>query len=115
MMSMKGDGQAVSFIEDCAVPLEHLADYTDAVTELFARTAPAAPGTPTPRSAACTSADPQHEGRGGVRAMRASRRRPAISSGVQGLAFRASTATASRARSSTSGCSGRGSSPPSRR
>lgn len=36
MMSMKGDGKPVSFIEDCAVPLEHLADYTDAVTELFA-------------------------------------------------------------------------------
>jgi len=36
-MSMKGDGKPVSFIEDCAVPLEHLADYTDAVTELFAR------------------------------------------------------------------------------
>ena len=25
-MSMKGDGKPVSFIEDCAVPLEHLAD-----------------------------------------------------------------------------------------
>lgn len=37
MMSMKGDGKPVSFIEDCAVPLEHLADYTDAVTELFTR------------------------------------------------------------------------------
>jgi FAD/FMN-containing dehydrogenase/Fe-S oxidoreductase len=37
MMSMKGDGKPVSFIEDCAVPLEHLADYTDAVTDLFAR------------------------------------------------------------------------------
>ncbi|WP_375142336.1 FAD-binding and (Fe-S)-binding domain-containing protein [Bradyrhizobium sp. CCGB12] len=35
MMSMKGDGKPVSFIEDCAVPLEHLADYTDAVTTLF--------------------------------------------------------------------------------
>src|SRR5215208_6375326 len=37
MMSMKGDGKPISFIEDCAVPLEHLADYTDAITELFAR------------------------------------------------------------------------------
>jgi FAD/FMN-containing dehydrogenase/Fe-S oxidoreductase len=37
MMSMKGDGKPVSFIEDCAVPLENLADYTDAVTEVFAR------------------------------------------------------------------------------
>ena len=53
MMSMKGDGKPVSFIEDCAVPLEHLADYTDAVTELFARHGTAAPGMPMPRSAAC--------------------------------------------------------------
>jgi FAD/FMN-containing dehydrogenase/Fe-S oxidoreductase len=37
MMSSKGDAKPVSFIEDCAVPLEHLADYTDAITELFAR------------------------------------------------------------------------------
>jgi Fe-S oxidoreductase len=37
MMSMKGDGKPVSFIEDCAVPLEHLADYTSAITGLFAR------------------------------------------------------------------------------
>ena len=37
MMSMKGDNKPVSFIEDCAVPLEHLADYTDGITELFAR------------------------------------------------------------------------------
>ena len=35
MMSMKGDGKPVSFIEDCAVPLEHLAEYTDALTEVF--------------------------------------------------------------------------------
>ena len=37
MMSMKGDGKPISFIEDCAVPLEHLADYTSAITDLFAR------------------------------------------------------------------------------
>ncbi|MEO8311766.1 MAG: FAD-binding and (Fe-S)-binding domain-containing protein, partial [Caldimonas sp.] len=37
MMSLKGDGKPVSFIEDCAVPLEHLAQYTDALTEVFAR------------------------------------------------------------------------------
>ncbi|WP_404298602.1 FAD-binding and (Fe-S)-binding domain-containing protein [Halomonas sp.] len=37
MMSMKGDGKPVSFIEDCAVPLEHLADYTDKLTEVFHR------------------------------------------------------------------------------
>ena len=37
MMSLKGDGKPVSFIEDCAVPLEHLAEYTDRLTEVFAR------------------------------------------------------------------------------
>jgi FAD/FMN-containing dehydrogenase/Fe-S oxidoreductase len=37
MMSMKGDGKPVSFIEDCAVPLEHLADYTQRLTDVFAR------------------------------------------------------------------------------
>jgi len=37
MMSMKGDGKPVSFIEDCAVPLEHLADYVDQLTQVFAK------------------------------------------------------------------------------
>ena len=37
MMSLKGDGKPVSFIEDCAVPLEHLADYTQALTEVFSK------------------------------------------------------------------------------
>ncbi|MGF6776220.1 FAD-binding and (Fe-S)-binding domain-containing protein [Paraburkholderia sp. GAS334] len=35
MMSMKGDGKPVSFIEDCAVPLEHLAEYTEHLTGMF--------------------------------------------------------------------------------
>jgi FAD/FMN-containing dehydrogenase/Fe-S oxidoreductase len=35
MMSMKGDGKPVSFIEDCAVPLENLADYTERLSEVF--------------------------------------------------------------------------------
>jgi Fe-S oxidoreductase len=37
LMSMKGAGKPVSFIEDCAVPLEHLADYTERLTEVFRR------------------------------------------------------------------------------
>ena len=37
MMSMKGDGKPVSFIEDCAVPLEHLAEYVDRLTQVFAK------------------------------------------------------------------------------
>ncbi|HEV2337141.1 MAG TPA: FAD-linked oxidase C-terminal domain-containing protein, partial [Stellaceae bacterium] len=35
MMSMKGDGKPVSFIEDCAVGLEDLAEYTDRLTRVF--------------------------------------------------------------------------------
>jgi len=35
MMSMKGDGKPVSFIEDCAVALEDLAAYTDRLTQVF--------------------------------------------------------------------------------
>ncbi len=37
MMSLRGDGKPVSFIEDCAVPLEHLAEYTAELTEVFER------------------------------------------------------------------------------
>ena len=37
MMSMKTEGKPVSFIEDCAVPLEHLADYTERLTAVFDR------------------------------------------------------------------------------
>jgi len=35
MMSMKGDGKPISFIEDCAVRLEDLAEYTDRLTNVF--------------------------------------------------------------------------------
>jgi FAD/FMN-containing dehydrogenase/Fe-S oxidoreductase len=35
MMSMKEEGKPVSFVEDCAVPLEHLADYTSRLTQIF--------------------------------------------------------------------------------
>jgi FAD/FMN-containing dehydrogenase/Fe-S oxidoreductase len=35
MMSMKEQGKPVSFVEDCAVPLEHLADYTARLTAIF--------------------------------------------------------------------------------
>ena len=35
MMSMKGAGKPVSFIEDCAVPLDDLAAYTDRLTGVF--------------------------------------------------------------------------------
>ncbi len=35
MMSMKEEGKPVSFVEDCAVPLEHLAQYTDRLAQIF--------------------------------------------------------------------------------
>ena len=37
MSSVKGDRKPVSIIEDCAVPLEHLAEYTAHLNEIFAR------------------------------------------------------------------------------
>jgi len=37
MMSMKAAGKPVSFVEDCAVPLPHLADYTERLNAVFAR------------------------------------------------------------------------------
>ena len=37
MMSMKGDGKPVSFVEDCAVRLEDLAEYTRRLDAVFAR------------------------------------------------------------------------------
>ena len=37
MMSMKGDGKPISFIEDCAVPLPDLAEFTSRLTSLFER------------------------------------------------------------------------------
>ena len=35
LMSMKGDKKPVAFIEDCAVSLDHLADYTARLNEIF--------------------------------------------------------------------------------
>jgi FAD/FMN-containing dehydrogenase/Fe-S oxidoreductase len=37
MMSMKDARKPVSFVEDCAVPLPHLAEYTAKLTEVFER------------------------------------------------------------------------------
>jgi len=37
MMSMKGDGKPVSFIEDAAVALDDLADYTERLNDVFTR------------------------------------------------------------------------------
>jgi FAD/FMN-containing dehydrogenase/Fe-S oxidoreductase len=37
MMSMKEEGKPISFVEDCAVPLMCLADYTSRLTEVFER------------------------------------------------------------------------------
>src|SRR5499433_3022125 len=37
MMSMKEEGKPVSFVEDCAVPLSRLAEYTSKLTDIFAK------------------------------------------------------------------------------
>ena len=71
MMSMKGDGKPISFIEDAAVPLEDLADYTEQAQR----------GVRAPRRARhlvrarvgrlpARAPGPQHEGSGDVARMR---------------------------------------------
>ena len=109
MMSMKDEGKPVSFVEDCAVPLEHLAEYTAKLTEVFERTAPAAPGTRMRRSAACMC------GRSSTCGWRRTSRRCAPSPKRRSRwcantrdRIPASTATASCARSFTSSCSASG-------
>jgi len=37
VMSAKGDGKPISFIEDCAVPLDKLGEYTQRLTDVFSR------------------------------------------------------------------------------
>ncbi|MGH6797020.1 MAG: FAD-binding oxidoreductase, partial [Roseiarcus sp.] len=37
MMSMKDEAKPISFVEDCAVPLPHLAEYTEKLTAVFAK------------------------------------------------------------------------------
>ncbi|HEY0476333.1 MAG TPA: FAD-linked oxidase C-terminal domain-containing protein [Kofleriaceae bacterium] len=37
MTSMRGDAKPVSIIEDCAVPLNHLAEYTERLNRIFAK------------------------------------------------------------------------------
>ncbi len=107
MMSMKGDGKPVSFIEDCAVDLDDLADYTERLNDVFARH-----GTKgtwyAHASVGCLHVRPvlnmkdparrRHDARGGRGMFRPGAR-------VQGLATAASTATASCAANSTRRCS----------
>src|SRR5258708_1049465 len=40
MMSMKEEGKPVSFVEDCAVPLEHLPEYPSKLTDIFGKHGP---------------------------------------------------------------------------
>ena len=37
MTSMRGDAKPISIIEDCAVPLQHLAEYTERINAIFAK------------------------------------------------------------------------------
>ncbi len=117
MMSMKGDGKPVSFIEDCAVDLDDLADYTERLNAVFERH-----GTQGHLVRACLGRLPacppgaEHEGPDRHRDDARDRRgmlRPGAR--IQGLALAASTATASCAASSTRRCSAAASCAPSKR
>ena len=110
MMSMKGDGKPVSFIEDCAVPLEHLAEYTDRLTQVFrqARHARHVVRARFGRLPA-RAADPRHAAR--RRAEDARDRRGSLRAGASSTRARtrASTATAWCARNGSRRSSARGS------
>jgi FAD/FMN-containing dehydrogenase len=102
MMSMKGDGKPVSFIEDCAVALEDLADYTERLTRVFEKH-----GTTGTWSTSSSRPTPGRCAR--------SPRRPSPWCASTRARTRASTATAWCAPSSTRPCSARAWSRPSRR
>jgi FAD/FMN-containing dehydrogenase len=100
VMSMKGAGKPVSFIEDCAVPLEHLADYTRQLTEIFARHGTS--GTwYAHASVGCLHVRP-------ILNLKRSRRRRSPWCAPTRARIRASTATGWCARSSTRRCSATG-------
>ena len=54
VMSMKGDRKPVSIVEDCAVPLSRWPSSAPPSRRSSRGTAPARPGTRTPRWGACT-------------------------------------------------------------
>ena len=56
MMSMRGDEKPISIVEDCAVELKDLAEYTRRLTEVSKNTELAAVGTHTPPLARFTFA-----------------------------------------------------------
>ena len=117
MMSMKEEGKPVSFVEDCAVPLEHLADYTSAPYRRSSRsTARAAPGTRMPAPAACMCVRCSICGwRRTCMPCARSPKRPSPWCASTRARIPASMATGWCARNSTSRCSARGWRAPSRR
>ena len=108
MMSMKDERKPVSFIEDCAVPLEHLADYTASLNQVFEKHgtkgtfyAHASVGCLHVRPVLNLKQDKD------LKAMRAIAEEAFALVEHTRARIRASTATASCARNSTSRCSAR--------
>ena len=116
MMSMKGDGKPVSFIEDCAVPLRAPRRIHRPPDRRCSRsTARAAPGTRTRRSARCTCARSSTcaaTAREDARDRRGSRRDGAR---VQGRVLRRARRRPGALRMDRAACSARGSRARSRR
>jgi hypothetical protein len=114
--STRGDPKPISVIEDCAVPLKHLAAYTARLTRLFEKH-----GTHgtwyAHASVGCLHVRPVLNMKSDldVRKLRPSPRRPSPSCGSTGEATPASTGTGSSGASSTPRCSAPSSSAPSRR
>jgi FAD/FMN-containing dehydrogenase len=116
MMSMKDSGKPVSFVEDCAVPLEHLADYTTRLTAIFEKNGTR--GTWYAHAGSgCLHVRPVLNLRLEKTSMpcaRLPKRRSRWSANTRAR-IRANTATAWSARNSTSRCLARGWRAPSRR
>ena len=112
MMSMKQDGKPVSFVEDCAVPLPHLADYTERLNAIFAKHGTR--GTMYAHaSEGCLHVRPvlNLKFEKDVKAMRAIAEEPSRWCANTRARIPASMATASCARNSTRRCSARASLP----
>ena len=56
LMSIKGDHKPIPFIEDAAVPVEHLAEYIRRIETFCGELGTGSPTTRTPAPAVCTSA-----------------------------------------------------------
>ena len=89
MMSMKTEAKPVSFVEDCAVELSDLAEYTDQLTRIFEKYGTTGTGMRMPRSAVYMYGGAEYEARRRCRGnARHCRRRLCTGQALWRIAFR---------------------------